>query len=110
MGAVRLPIALTEVHLAGDSADQVAWWSEAWTAAVEAAAAGIPVAGVTAWAAFGAVDWSSLLRRDDGDYAPGCFDVHEAVPQLTPLGRAVAASSSGRAALALGDGGDPTTG
>lgn len=95
-----LPVALTEVHLAGDSADQVAWWSEAWTAALEAAADGIPVTGVTAWAAFGAVDWSSLLCRSDGDYARGCFDVQGPVPRLTPLGRAVAASSSHRAAPA----------
>jgi dTDP-4-dehydrorhamnose reductase len=92
----RLPLALAEVHLAGDASDQVAWWAEAWQQAGWAVDAGIPVEGVTAWAAFGAVDWDSLLRHETGSYRPGCFDVRDGDVVRTALGEAVAATASGR--------------
>jgi dTDP-4-dehydrorhamnose reductase len=91
-----LPIALTEVQLAGEPDDQVSWWREAWTAAVDAAASGIPVAGVTAWSVFGAYEWASVLRSPCGGYEAGCFDVSGGGrPRATPLARAVAATAAG---------------
>jgi dTDP-4-dehydrorhamnose reductase len=92
----RIPVALTEVHLAGDPADQVAWWAEAVDAATSATARGIPVAGVTAWSTFGAFDWSSVLREPNGSYAVGCFDARTDPPVLTPLGAAVRETARGR--------------
>jgi dTDP-4-dehydrorhamnose reductase len=86
----RLPLALTEVQLAGPLIDQVAWWAEAWSSAAQAVDAGVPVLGVTSWATFGAMDWSSLLGEERGDYVPGCIDVRPTGCHLTPLGRAVA--------------------
>jgi dTDP-4-dehydrorhamnose reductase len=90
-----LPLALTEVHLAGRPGDQVAWWAEAWAAALDATRRGIPILGVTAWSVFGAYDWSSILCRPQGDYATGCFDVRGRVPRRTALGRAVAMTAAG---------------
>lgn len=84
-----LPVALSEVHLAGEPEDQVAWWLEAVQAADRAARDGISVRGVTAWAAFGAQDWCSVLRAPRGAYAAGCFDVSGGEPRLTRLGEAV---------------------
>ena len=97
-----LPVALTEVQLAGNPVDQTAWWLEAWIAAKEAVARGIPVAGVTAWSVFGAFDWSSVLREPRGSYEPGCFDIRPsrdgdgAVPvRRTPLADVIAATARG---------------
>ena len=92
-----LPLALTEVHLAGEPQDQVAWWLEAAEAARRAALRDIPVKGVTAWSTFGAFDWSSILRNPRGSYATGCFDVSgDGEPLLMPLGDAVRATAVGQ--------------
>ena len=92
-----LPVALTEVHLAGEPEDQVAWWLEAVDGARRAALRGVAVAGVTAWSAFGALDWSSILRDPCGSYATGCFDSRASgQPSLTLLGRAVHATAIGQ--------------
>ena len=92
----RRPIALTEVQLAGEPADQVAWWREAWSAATRATTAGIPVEAVTAWSAFGAYDWASVLRRPEAVYESGCFELPAAGgPRRTALADAVAATARG---------------
>ena len=52
---------------------------------------GVDVRGVTVWAAFGTVDWSSLLTRDAGHYEPGAWDIRSDPPRLTALGRLAAA-------------------
>ena len=89
-----LPIALTEVQLAGDPVDQTCWWLEAWTAATAAVGAGIPVLGVTAWSVFGAYDWASILREPLGRYEAGCFDVScDGPPRQTALAELVRATS-----------------
>jgi dTDP-4-dehydrorhamnose reductase len=90
----RCPIALTEVQLAGDPVDQVAWWGEAWNAAADAASRGIPIHGVTAWAAFGSWEWRHLLRRRTGSYESGCFDSREGVPRAGALADAVARTAA----------------
>ena len=89
----RSPIALMEVDLAGSDADKLAWWTEAWTAACTVAKSGVPVAGVTAWSVFGAYDWATVLRRADGAYEPGAFDVRADPPQPTQIGAHIAATS-----------------
>jgi dTDP-4-dehydrorhamnose reductase len=93
-----LPVAVTEVHLAGEPADQVAWWAEAVEAARQCMALGVPVTGLTAWSAFGAFEWSSILRNPCGSYATGCFEVRpDGQPRVTPLGEAVRATATGNA-------------
>ena len=49
--------------------------------------AGADVRAVTAWAALGAHDWSSLVTRLDGDYEPGLFDIRAPTPRATALAR-----------------------
>lgn len=90
-----LPIALTEVQLGGASPDdQIAWWAEAWTAALEATSYGVPVRGVTAWAAFGSWEWCHVLRHQSGAYEAGCFDGRASPPTPTRLAAVVAQTAS----------------
>lgn len=95
----RRPIVLAEVALAGDGADQVAWWREAWSAACRASDEGATVDAVTAWAVVGASGWAKLLRGAP-TYEPGCFDVGAGSIVARPLADAVRKSatrpSSGR--------------
>jgi dTDP-4-dehydrorhamnose reductase len=101
----RKPLVLAEVQLAGDPASAVAWWDEAVGAAHAARSKGVDLRAVTAWAVFGACDWSSLLTRDEGDYEPGPFDIRAWPPVATPLAAAVRATSLGtRTAGAAADG------
>lgn len=83
----RLPIAVTEAHIGCTREQQMRWLDEVWHAALEARAAGADVRAVTAWAAFGARDWSSLVTELRGDYEPGLFDVRAPRPRPTALAR-----------------------
>jgi dTDP-4-dehydrorhamnose reductase len=89
------PMALTEVALAGEPHDQVAWWNEAWAAASGARSALLPVVAVNAWSVFGSFGWSDLLRDNADGYEPGCYDVSGGRPRPTELAAAVAASARG---------------
>jgi dTDP-4-dehydrorhamnose reductase len=80
-----LPIAVTEAHLGCTREQQLRWLAEVWQAAHDARADGADVRAVTAWAALGTHDWSSLVTRLDGDYEPGLFDVRAPAPRPTAL-------------------------
>ena len=67
------------------------WFMEVWNAATELKAGGADIRAVTAWGLLGAVDWRSLLRRRDGAYDPGAFDVRAPAPRRTAIGRVAAA-------------------
>lgn len=84
------PMAITEVHLGCTREEQLRWLREAWDAALTVRAEGADVRGVTAWAAFGTMDWNSLLTREDGHYEPGLWDARSDPPRLTALGRLAA--------------------
>ena len=96
-----LPVAITEVHMGCTREEQLRWLHQAWTAAIEARREGVDVRAVTAWAAFGTVDWSSLLTRDAGHYEPGLWDVRTEPPRLTALGRLAKVLGSGAPLEAL---------
>jgi dTDP-4-dehydrorhamnose reductase len=83
----HLPIAITEVHLGCTREQQLRWLRDAWHAAHQARARGADVLAVTAWAAFGTQDWSSLVIRVDGAYESGLFDVRGPSPRATALAR-----------------------
>ena len=83
----RTPVALTEVHLGCDIDDQVRWLDQAWRAAHESRALGVPVLAVTSWALLGSYDWNSLLTREEGHYEAGAFDVSSGVPRPTKIAR-----------------------
>ena len=85
-----LPLAITEVHMGCTREEQMRWLHQAWLAAMQARRDGIDVRGVTAWAAFGTVDWNSLLTQENGHYEPGLWDVRSDPPRRTALGRLAA--------------------
>jgi len=90
-----LPLAITEVHMGCTREEQMRWLHQAWQAALAARRDGIDVRAVTAWAAFGTVDWSSLLTEERGHYEPGLWDVRGGAPRLTALGRLARTLASG---------------
>jgi dTDP-4-dehydrorhamnose reductase len=81
----RVPLAVTEVHLGCTREEQLRWVKDVWTAAVELRSQKVDVRAVTAWAAFGAFDWNSLLTGDAGCYEPGVFDLRSPTPRPTAL-------------------------
>ena len=87
----RIPIAVTEAHLGCTREQQLRWLAEVWDAALGANAAGADVRAVTAWAALGTRDWSSLVTQLNGDYEPGLFDVRAPAPRPTALARMASA-------------------
>ncbi len=89
------PLAITEVHLGCTREEQMRWLKQAWDDAQAARAEGIDVRAVTAWAAFGTVDWDSLLTRDAGRYEPGLWDARTRPPRLTALGQLASALACG---------------
>ena len=84
-----LPVAVTEAHLACTREQQLLWLSEVWSAANRLAGEGADVRAVTAWSAFGAHDWASLLTRTDRRYEPGLFDLRAPKPRRTALAQMV---------------------
>lgn len=83
----RTPVALTESHLGCTREEQLRWLKQAWDAAQRVRAEGADVRAVTAWAAFGTVDWDSLVTRRAGRYECGLWDVRSTSPRPTALAR-----------------------
>jgi dTDP-4-dehydrorhamnose reductase len=81
----RLPVALTEVHLACTREEQARWLAEAWQGAHDARAEGAEVLAVTPWALMGSYDWDSLVTASKGRYESGAFDVRSSEPRPTSL-------------------------
>jgi dTDP-4-dehydrorhamnose reductase len=80
-----LPIAVTEAHLGCTREEQLRWLRDVWDAACAARNDGADIRAVTAWSAFGACDWDSLVTRDAGHLEPGLFDVRTDPPRPTAL-------------------------
>jgi dTDP-4-dehydrorhamnose reductase len=81
----RLPVAITEAHLAGQPDDQVAWLLDIWHEAATTDKEGVDLRAVTAWALFGSFDWHCLVTRCEGHYEPSAYDVRQAPMSATPL-------------------------
>jgi dTDP-4-dehydrorhamnose reductase len=88
---LRLPLALGEVHAHAPATERVRWLAQ-HAADVQALRAGdVDVRAIGAWAAFGMVDWHSLLRQraavaEDGIYT---FAGPDGVPQPTAVADAL---------------------
>lgn len=87
----NLPVAIGEAHNACTREEQLRWFMEGWEAATECAAGGIDVRAITAWSMFGAVDWNSMMMRQDGYYECGVFDVRADFPRRTIMADAISA-------------------
>jgi dTDP-4-dehydrorhamnose reductase len=95
---LRLPLALGEVHVNAPAPERVRWLAQ-HVADVEALrTGGVDVRAVGAWAAFGMVDWHSLLRRRDGVSEDGIYTFagRVGVPQPTAVAGALRALTAGR--------------
>ena len=83
-----LPLAVGEVHVRGTAAERVRWLAQHVADAVALREEGIEVRAVGAWAAFGMVDWHSLLRSRARTIEDGIYTF--AGPNGTPEPTAVA--------------------
>ena len=91
----RFPIAVTETQLGCTREEQLRWLKEVWDAACDLRSDNVDVRAITAWAAFGAFDWNSLLTRDSGFYESGLFDLRSPEPRPTVLSRMVRTLAAG---------------
>lgn len=93
-----IPLAVTEVHHGCTREQQLRWLAEVWQIAEQVRSQGVALEAVTLWSAFGAVDWRSLITRQDHVYDAGAWDVRAARPRPTALARAASAFADGREA------------
>ncbi len=91
-----LPLAITEAHLDCTREEQLRWLLETWRGAEAVREEGADVRAVTAWAAFGAFEWNSLLTRRDGHYESGLWDVRAPQPRATALARLASQLAAGQ--------------
>lgn len=98
-----LPLALSEVHVRGTARERVRWLLARHADALALRAEGVPLRALGAWAAFGMVDWHSLLLRRDRVIEDGVFTFAPpgAAPEPTAVASAVAALAAGAAPEAV---------
>lgn len=84
---LRTPFGLGEVHAHGDDELRADWLRARTRDLCALANDGLPVRALGAWAAFGSVDWRSLLTRREGAREDGVFTF--AGPGETPQETAV---------------------
>jgi dTDP-4-dehydrorhamnose reductase len=60
-----IPFALSEVHVIGNERERARWMLQRYADALAVRDEGVPIVAFGAWAAFGMVDWVSLLCRDE---------------------------------------------
>ena len=84
-----LPFGFSEVHCNADAPGRVRWLQERYGDLVSLAQEGLPVCMIGAWAAFGLVDWDSLLLRRENYREDGIYTF--AAPHEEPRPTAVAA-------------------
>ncbi len=85
-----LPFGISEVHINANETERVRWLDARMADLVELGDAGLPVRMLGAWAAFGLVDWDSLLVRREDYTEDGIFTF--ARPGEVPQETAVASS------------------
>ncbi len=87
-----LPFGISEVHINANEAGRVRWLDERVRDLGELAADGLPVRMLGAWAAFGLVDWDSLLVRREDYREDGIFTFAGSgeTPRRTAVADAVA--------------------
>jgi dTDP-4-dehydrorhamnose reductase len=88
---LRLPLAVGEVHVHAPADERVRWLAQHAADVQSLRAGGVDVRALGAWAAFGMVDWHSLLRgragvAEDGIYT---FAGRDGTPQPTAVADAV---------------------
>jgi beta-glucosidase/6-phospho-beta-glucosidase/beta-galactosidase len=87
----RLPLAVTEAHLACTREEQMRWVHQTWQDANRLREQGVDMQAITIWSLLGAYDWNSLLTCEDGYYESGAFDVRSGQARPTALFKLVQA-------------------
>jgi dTDP-4-dehydrorhamnose reductase len=102
---LELPFALSEVHVLGNERERARWLLQRFADAQAVAAQGVPVVGFGAWAAFGMVDWISLLRREERFSEDGVFTFagSHGVPQRTLVADVLSELARGRVPEVAGE-------
>jgi beta-glucosidase/6-phospho-beta-glucosidase/beta-galactosidase len=85
----KIPVAITEVHLAGPVEDQIRWAALGWDGVMHARRAGAQCDAITFWALLGSYFWNSLVTCANGHYEPGVFDVGSGKAIATSLAEIV---------------------
>ncbi len=96
---LRLPLAIGEVHVNAPAGERVRWLAQHLDDARSLRADGVDVRAVGAWAAFGMIDWHSLLRTrarviEDGIYT---FAGPNGRPEPTAVADALRIAAAGGA-------------
>jgi dTDP-4-dehydrorhamnose reductase len=91
-----IPLAVTEVHHGCTREQQLRWFADTWRAAEAVRRQGVALEAVTLWSAFGAMDWRSLITREEHVYDTGAIDVRGPTPRPTAVARAAATFAAGR--------------
>jgi dTDP-4-dehydrorhamnose reductase len=94
---LQLPLAVGEVHVHAPAPERVRWLAQHAADVHALRASGVEVRALGAWAAFGMVDWHSLLRRraqiaEDGIYT---FAGPDGTPQPTAVADALRELATG---------------
>jgi dTDP-4-dehydrorhamnose reductase len=92
-----LPLALGEIHINAPAPERVRWLLQHVADLDDLRAAGVDVRAAGAWAAFGMIDWHSLLRARAGVSEDGVFTFAGpgGTPERTLVADAVAALARG---------------
>ena len=85
---LQLPFGIGEVHINGTATERVAWLEARVADLLALHDDGLPVRALGVWAAFGMIDWDSLLQRREDMREDGIFTF--AGPHGTPQETAVA--------------------
>jgi dTDP-4-dehydrorhamnose reductase len=93
---LSLPFGISEVHINANEDDRVAWLRARADDLTSLHARGLPVRMLGAWAAFGLVDWDSLLLRREDYREDGIFTFAAAgeIPQETAVARELRAMTA----------------
>jgi dTDP-4-dehydrorhamnose reductase len=96
----RLPMALSEVHVIGTEDERVRWLLQRYDDVVALRGEGVDLRALGAWAAFGMVDWNSLLRERAGSKEDGIYTCAsgDAEPAWTLAADALRSLAAGRRA------------
>ncbi|MBD5657440.1 MAG: dTDP-4-dehydrorhamnose reductase, partial [Candidatus Eremiobacteraeota bacterium] len=83
-----IPMALSEVHVMGTHRERALWLGQRYADACALRAEGVDLRAFGAWAAFGMVDWASLLCERRNHIEDGLFTCEPSgrEPQLTIAG------------------------
>jgi hypothetical protein len=90
-------MALSEVHVSGTEDERVRWLLQRYDDVVALRGEGVDVRAFGAWAAFGMVDWNSLLRERAGSKEDGLYTCagSGAEPEWTLVAEALRSLASG---------------